>query len=157
MFDSIFAAVEALQLTKDVIFTGHVAGEDLPYVYNGAAVFVYPSIYEGFGLPVLEALACGTPVVTSNVSSLPEIVGEAGILVDPHDVAGLSAAIAKVLSDPNLSRSLARQGQERASGFSWHRTASETIAVYERAMAGKDAQIRGGSRKPGVVSSRVMK
>ena len=138
MFESIFSAVEELQLTHDVVFTGHVSDADLPYLYNGATVFVYPSIYEGFGLPVLEALACGTPVVTSNVSSLPEIVGEAGLLVDPHDPCALSAAIGRLLGDPNLARSLARRGRERAAGFSWQRTARETISVYERAVAAKN-------------------
>lgn len=132
-FDSIFATVRELGLENDVIFTGHVSDADLPYVYNGATLFVYPSLYEGFGLPVLEALSCGTPVITSNVSSMPEIVGEAGILVPPSDENGLADAIRRILSDPVLAVSLSEKGRERASHFSWSRTARETIAVYARA------------------------
>ena len=132
-FASIFATVQELGLEKDVIFTGYVSDADLPYVYNGAALFVYPSLYEGFGLPVLEALSCGTPLITSNVSSMPEIVGDAGLLIPPSDETRLADAIREVLSDPALAASLSEKGRERAARFSWSRTARETIAVYARA------------------------
>ncbi|HIP90277.1 MAG TPA: glycosyltransferase family 1 protein, partial [Candidatus Nanopusillus sp.] len=89
-YRSIFKTINKLNLRKDVIFTGYVPDEDLPTLYNAADLFVYPSLYEGFGLPPLEAMACGTPVITSNTSSLPEVVGDAGIMVDPYDVDGLS-------------------------------------------------------------------
>jgi glycosyltransferase involved in cell wall biosynthesis len=137
MFSSILAAVEALHLEDHVVFTDHLSDTDLPYVYNGAAVFVYPSIYEGFGLPALEALACGTPVVTSDVSSLPEIVGQAGLLVPPSDAGVLFDALKRILSEPELAASLAQQGTERAAQFSWQRTACETLAVYESAIRGE--------------------
>ena len=86
-------------LQNDVIFTGYVLDDDLPAIYNTADLFVYPSLYEGFGLPPLEAIVCGTPVITSNTSSLPEVVGDAGIMVDPHDVDRLADAMYKVLTN----------------------------------------------------------
>lgn len=143
-FDSIFATVQELGLENDVIFTGHVSDADLPYVYNGAALFLYPSLYEGFGLPVLEALSCGAPVITTNVSSLPEIVGDAGLLLPPSDVDELAGAIGRVLSDADLAASLSEKGRERAARFSWSRTARETIGVYARAagMSHRGATLR---------------
>jgi glycosyltransferase involved in cell wall biosynthesis len=133
-FSPIFEAVERLGLEAQVHFTGYVADEDLPALYNGADLFVFPSLYEGFGLPVLEAMACGTPVVTSNTSSLPEVTGEAALLVDPYDVAAISTAMRRVLTDPELARGLRERGLARAAQFSWERTARETVAVYERVL-----------------------
>lgn len=130
MFDDIFTTVKSLKLEAHVVFTGYVSVEDLPYLYHGARVFVYPSIYEGFGLPVLEAMACGTPVVTSNVSSLPEIVGQAGLLVDPRDPGQLAQAIERLVVDDDLHRSLQECSRQRAAQFSWERTARETLRVY---------------------------
>ena len=113
-----------------VRFLGPVPEADLPALYAGAAVFVFPSLYEGFGLPVLEAMACGTPVITSNTSSLPEVVGEAGILIDPRDVRALAEAVERVLADERLRAELRAKGVERARQFTWEKTARETLAVY---------------------------
>ncbi len=98
----------------DIVMTGYVPDEDLPALYSGASVFVYPSFYEGFGMPPLEAMACNTPVIVADNSSLPEVVGDAGILVDAHDAASLAQHIEKVLGDPALADDLRRKGLERA-------------------------------------------
>jgi glycosyltransferase involved in cell wall biosynthesis len=118
-----------------VIRAGAVPLPDLVALYNGAVALAYPSLAEGFGLPVLEAMACGTPVVTSCVSSLPEVAGDAALLVDPHDAAGLSAALGRLLAEPALRAELRRRGLARAATFSWRRTALETLEVYRRACA----------------------
>jgi glycosyltransferase involved in cell wall biosynthesis len=129
-YQGIFDQVTALDLEKDVVFTGYVPDEDLPALYNAAEVFVYPSFYEGFGLPPLEAMACGCPVITSNTSSLPEVVGNAGIMIDPNDHDELVQAIDSVLSDLTLKEKLRELGQERAKEFSWEKCATETWSVY---------------------------
>ena len=113
-----------------VRWLGAVADADLPLLYAGAAAFAYPSLYEGFGLPPLEAMACGAPVVASNSSSLPEVVGEAAVLVDPTSVESVRDGLASVLADEALRRSLRAAGLARAAEFSWERTARETLAVY---------------------------
>jgi glycosyltransferase involved in cell wall biosynthesis len=105
---------------------------DMPALLNAAVFFVFPSLYEGFGLPPLEAMACGTPVICSNVSSLPEVVGEGGILLEPRDVGVWVEAMARVLSDESLRLELRHRGIAQASKFSWERAARETLAVYER-------------------------
>jgi glycosyltransferase involved in cell wall biosynthesis len=127
----IFETVERLALASRVTFTGYVADEHLPALYAGADLFIFPSLYEGFGLPVLEAMACGAPVVASNASSLPEVAGDAAILVDPTDVEQIAAAMWLVLSQPALAAALRDRGLARAAQFSWDRTARETVAVYE--------------------------
>ena len=132
MFQEIFETVERLGLTSRVVFPGFVADADLPALLNGAEVFVYPSEYEGFGLPVLEAMSCGTPVVTTHVSSLPEVAGEAALLVPPRDAGALHDALRRVLSEPTLREEMRGRGLERAAGFSWARTARETADVYRR-------------------------
>ena len=99
-------------------------------LYNAASAFVYPSLYEGFGLPPLEAMACGAPVITSNTSSLPEVVGEAAIQIDPLDVDALASAIHTVMTQPILAQTLREYGPRRASQFSWRRCAQETAQVY---------------------------
>jgi glycosyltransferase involved in cell wall biosynthesis len=104
-----------------------------PELYGGARLLALPSLYEGFGLPVLEAMNAGTPVVTSNVSSLPEVAGDAALLVDPYDEGALADAMWRVLSEPALAAGLARRGRERAAQFSWDRAARETWALYEKA------------------------
>ena len=114
---------------------GYVADTVMPLIYSGAAAFVFPSLYEGFGLPPLEAMACGVPVISSLSSSLPEVVGDAGILVDPQDVEAIADSLRRVLEDRTFAEGLARQGIRRAAAFSWRRTAAETIAVYRRALA----------------------
>jgi glycosyltransferase involved in cell wall biosynthesis len=121
-----------LKLGDSVQFLGGVANEELVYLYNAARLFVFPSHYEGFGLPPLEAMACGTPVVASNVSSLPEVVGDAALLITPEDVDGLAVAMWRVLSDENLRRDLRAKGLKRAQTFSWERAARATLEVYRR-------------------------
>ncbi|MFA9273073.1 MAG: glycosyltransferase family 4 protein [Baekduiaceae bacterium] len=108
---------------------GRVSDDELHALYAGAACFVYPSLYEGFGLPVLEAMAAGAPVVTSNVSSIPEVAGDAALLVDPHDVPAIAGAIQRVLTEPGLAEDLRARGEAQASRFSWERTARETLAL----------------------------
>ena len=129
---AVFSQVEALGLNQRVRFTGYVDQHDLPLVYNLASLFVYPTRYEGFGLPVLEALACGTPVITTNASSLPEIVGDAGILIPPDDAGALLKAMHRVLEDPELMADLSARGMKRAKGFTWERTALQTRQVYRQ-------------------------
>ena len=136
LYDEIMESVRTLGLERDVMFTGYVADEDMPYLYNGADLFVYPSFYEGFGLPPLEAMACGCPVVTSNTSSLPEVVGDAGLMVDPHRPEELAEAMGRVLDDSGLRSELRERGLRRAAEFSWQRCAAETLAVY-RELSGK--------------------
>ena len=126
--------VEKLGLKPRVHFTGFVEEEDLPALYNGADLFVFPSLYEGFGLPPLEAMACGTPVVTSNTSSLPEVVGDAAIMVDPYNVDAISEAMARVLNDPVLAEDLRQRGLLQAEQFSWQKMAEETIEVYKKVL-----------------------
>ena len=130
----IYRAVEEHGLEDEVLFTGYVPDTDLPLLYNAADLFILVSLYEGFGLPVLEAMACGTPVVASRTGSLPEVVGEAGLLVDPLDIEGIAEAIVEVLSQPHLASQLRERGLNRAANFSWRRTAEETLRVYEKAV-----------------------
>lgn len=115
-----------------VIIRDRVEKADLPFYYAGADVLAFPSIYEGFGLPVLEAMASGCPVVASNTTSIPEVAGNAAILIDPYDRAGLGGKMSEILDDPNLSEKLARKGVERANDFTWERTAKETVEVYKK-------------------------
>jgi glycosyltransferase involved in cell wall biosynthesis len=106
----------------------------LVWWYRAASVFAYPSLFEGFGLPVAEAMACGTPAITSNVSSLPEVAGDAALLVDPTSVEALAAALWQLLDDPALARQLREQGPARTARFTWPRTARETVQVYTAAL-----------------------
>ncbi len=137
MFAEVFARVQALGLENDVLFPGYVPDEELPLWYNAATVFVYPSLYEGFGMPPLEALACGTPAVVSNVSALPEAVGDAGVLVRPDDVDEWAQALRRLLDDAALRAELGARGRAHAARFSWERAAAETAAVYRRILEGK--------------------
>lgn len=121
-----------LGIIRKVIFTGWVPEEDKPALFSGAVAFVFPSLYEGFGLPVAEALACGTPVIASNRSSLPEVVGEGGILVEPTDVQALSEAMEALLVDDALRAELQQKALIQAAKFSWKKTALETLAVYRK-------------------------
>ncbi len=120
-----------LSLESDVIFIKFVEKEYLPMLYNAADVFVFPSFYEGFGLPPLEAMACGTPVVCSKAASLPEVVGDAALVIDPSDIRGLAAVVGNVISDESLRKSLREKGLARAAQFSWQRTAEQTLEVYK--------------------------
>jgi len=135
-FARIFAHVEELGLEREVIFPGFVPTEELPWWYRAAECFVYPSLYEGFGLPVLEAMACGTPVITSSSSSLPEVAGDAAITVDPRDVPALAEAIGRVMADAMLREEMRQAGLRQARRFSWSKAAAETAAVYRRALRG---------------------
>ncbi|MFI5177807.1 MAG: glycosyltransferase family 4 protein [Vicinamibacterales bacterium] len=118
------------QLHQYVRFLGFVADATLAVLYRLASVFVFPSLYEGFGLPPLEAMAAGAPVITSNVSSLPEVVGDAALLIDPMDPTAIADAMARVLGDPALRAELVRRGRERVTAFSWDRSAARTHEVY---------------------------
>jgi len=120
----------------NIIFTGGVAQEDLPYIYNGADLFAYPSFAEGFGLPVLEAMACGVPTVASRTSSLPEVVGDAGLMVDPRDEEDLADGIHKVLTEPGLHSKMREKGLERSRLFTWKATAEKVLRVYQEIFAG---------------------
>jgi len=117
-----------------VILTGYVDHHDLLALYAACTAFVYPSLYEGFGLPILEAMAAGAPVITSNVSAMPEVAGEAALLIDPNSVDELAAAMQRLLEDRELATALSIRGKERARGFTWARTAQETLKVYCRVL-----------------------
>ena len=133
-YTEIFDIIQDLNLQNDVIFTNYVSDEYLVKLYNAADLFVYPSLYEGFGLPPLEAMACGCPVITSNTSSLPEVVGDAGIMIDPNDIDSLTDSMLKILTDNELRQKMARKSLERACMFSWKKTAKETWDVYEEVL-----------------------
>jgi glycosyltransferase involved in cell wall biosynthesis len=126
-------AVHRLKLHKHVRFLGFQSDETLASLYRLAAVFVFPSLYEGFGLPPLEAMASGTPVVTSNVSSLPEVAGDAAVLVNPYDAIDIKDGIKRVLTDPELREDLRRKGLQRAREFSWERSVARTREIYVEA------------------------
>jgi glycosyltransferase involved in cell wall biosynthesis len=130
--EEVYSAVEALNLGEHVRFLGRVPSTHLVYLYNAARLLVHPSFYEGFGLPPLEAMTCGTPTIVSNVSALPEVVGDAAILIDPHDIGGLTVAMWRALTDEDLRASLIAKGLKRAQTFSWERAARETLDVYRR-------------------------
>ena len=132
LYDEFFARLERSPVRDAVSFPGYVLDEDLPAIYGGSQGLVFPSVYEGFGLPVLEAMACGTPVAASNASSLPEIGGDAALYADPLDVEGITKAVRRLLSDAELREHLRARGLERAAQFSWERAAARTRAVYER-------------------------
>ncbi len=138
LYDDFFQRLQALGLTERVIFPGYIAGDDLPAVYQLARLLAYPSLYEGFGLPPLEAMACGTPVVCSNAASLPEVVGDAGLLVEPTDTAALWQALKRVLGDDSLRTELAGRALEQASRFSWETAATQLTALYARVLESKN-------------------
>lgn len=130
IYQDLLATVEKLGLSSRVVFTGFIPDADLPALFSTAEVFAYPSLYEGFGLPVLEAMQCGAPVITTNVSSLPEVAGDAALLVTPDDVRGLTAALRRVLAEPGLREELRGRGFKRAQCYSWRKTAEMTAEVY---------------------------
>lgn len=135
-YDHIFKATsEAESVSEYVIFTDFVADEDLSPLYSGALAFIYLSLYEGFGLPPLEAMQCGAPVITSNTSSLPEVVGNAGKMFDPMDTDGICQALLDVYSDPERRKRMRQRSLERAKLFGWQRCTRETIAAYRTALA----------------------
>ena len=134
LYEEVFRTRDSLGLKDEVQFAGSVSGDQLLHYYNCADCLVLPSLYEGFGLPVLEAMACGTPVIVSNVSSLPEIVGDAGLLVEPTDVEGLAAAIGRLLASTELRDELGKKALARSAQFSWERAARETLDLYHRVL-----------------------
>jgi glycosyltransferase involved in cell wall biosynthesis len=130
----IYETFRRLQLEEHVQFTGYVDDEDLPALYSAAQAFLFPSLYEGFGLPPLEAMACGTPVITSNVSSLPEVVGDAALLVDPYNVQSMMSALYQALENPRLVAHLRASGIQQAAKFTWEGAARETLRVYHEVL-----------------------
>jgi glycosyltransferase involved in cell wall biosynthesis len=128
------AQIDRMQSKDRIIRLGHIPHADLPAIFNLAEVFVYPSLYEGFGLPPLEGLACGTPVITTNISSMPEVVGNAGILVPPDEEAALVQAMTDVLTDDDLRQRLSAAGPVRAANFTWRHTAEKTLKIYEQVL-----------------------
>jgi glycosyltransferase involved in cell wall biosynthesis len=122
-------------MEDSVRFPGYVASADLPLLYGAATMAIMPSVYEGFGLPVLEAMACGTPVVCSDSSSLPELGGQAARYFDPYDVEEMVSAVRAVWTQEDLRREMREQGLAQAEEFSWERAAEETLALYERVIA----------------------
>ncbi len=137
---SIYQQVSAAGMEDRIRFVGFVEDGDLPALYSAAHVFAFPSLYEGFGLPVLEAMACGVPVITSNVSSLPEVVGDAAVSIDPFDVDALAQALERVTHDTVLRRRLAQQGLERASQFTWENAARQLREHYRTLLEYQDAE-----------------
>lgn len=131
MYDSIFGLIKKYELTDDVVFTGYVDEDEVPALMSGAEMFVFPSLYEGFGIPPLEAMACGTPVVTSDCSSLPEVVGKAGIMVPPTNVQRLAQAMKNLLTDREKREDLVAEGLRQAARFTWERSAQALIEIYQ--------------------------
>jgi glycosyltransferase involved in cell wall biosynthesis len=129
-YTSLLEKIANSRVRNRIRMPGYVADSDLPALFSMAVAFVYPSVYEGFGLPVLEAMACGTPVITSQVSSLPEVAGDAAILVDPSDPKALASALQNVLGEDHLRKSLSERGIQRARLFTWEKTAQKTLEVY---------------------------
>jgi glycosyltransferase involved in cell wall biosynthesis len=145
LYDDLFAQVERLDLAGRVVFPGYIEDADLPALLSGALAFVFPSLFEGFGIPVLEAGACGVPVITSNTSSLPEVAGDAALLVDPHDVDAIAEAMYRLVTDDALRSELARRGLANVQRFSWEKCARETLAVL----------LEAGSSRPEAGSSKL--
>jgi glycosyltransferase involved in cell wall biosynthesis len=136
LYDSIFAKAEELNLGDKVRFAGFIPGEDLPLWYAAATAFIMPSLYEGFGMPLLEAMACGTPVITTTSSSLPEVVGDAGITVPPTDAEAMGEAMLRVIRDRDLQADMRARGLVQATRFSWEKTAELTLQAYQDAARG---------------------
>jgi glycosyltransferase involved in cell wall biosynthesis len=137
MYDDLQEIIVRLKLESRVIFTGFVPEDDKPFLIAAARAFAYPSLYEGFGIPVLEALACGVPTLTSNVSSLPEVAGDAALLVDPRNVESISSALERLLSDNVLRDRLRTESITQAAKFTWAKTAEETLHAYQDVYLGK--------------------
>ena len=136
LYDDVFEAAGRDGLGEHIVFAGHVNEEDLLALYQSADVFAYPSLYEGFGFPVLEAMACGIPVVCSDRGSLPEVAGDAALLVDPTDEPAMAAALDRALHDGDLRRHMVARGLERARQFTWARVARNLLSVYREVAAG---------------------
>lgn len=127
---------EELHISDKVLFPGFISIEHLPYIYNASQLFVYPSFYEGFGLPPIEAMSCGVPVIASNVTSVPEVVGDGGLLINPKDLDNLCNSMLRVLSDKELRKNLITSGLSKASNLSWDKTANKTLSAYNKIIKG---------------------
>ena len=134
LYESAFATLRQERLESEVHFTGYVETDDLPSLYAGAVAFAYPSLFEGFGLPVLEAMACGTPTLSSRTTSIPEVAGEAALLVDPTDVAAIADGLLRLVSDDALRRRLSAASLDQANRFSWEQCARDTVDAYRSAL-----------------------
>jgi len=132
LYNAIFERVRQLGLTNQVMFTGYIEDGDKPALLSGALAYVFPSLYEGFGLPVLEAMACGTPVLTSNISSLPEVAGEAALLVDPHNTADIADGLTQLITNSDLRQQLVAQGYQQIQKFSWQKAAAQVFELLEK-------------------------
>lgn len=132
-YEGIEGLPKSMGIMKEVIFTGFLPAEDLSYLVKNADLFVFPALYEGFGIPVIEAMACGVPVVASNAGSLPEVLGDAGLQFDPYRVDDIANSVCQVLSSTTLREELVRRGLERARNFSWEKAARETVEVFKKA------------------------
>jgi len=130
--EKLIELIEMLGIEKEVVFVGYVSENELPKYYNAADLFVFPSLYEGFGLPPLEAMACGTPVITSNLTSLPEVVGDSAITIDPYDVNAFAEAMYNLLTDEKLREKMINKGLKRAQLFNWEKSAEKTLKVYQQ-------------------------
>lgn len=133
-YDTYKKRVEQLNISDKVIFPGFISIDHLPYLYNASELFVYPSFYEGFGLPPIEAMSCGVPVIGSNCTSVPEVLGNSGLLVDPNNIDELSNSILKILNDKNLKKNLIVSGLMRSSELSWEKTAKQTLSAYNKTL-----------------------
>ncbi|TDX59260.1 glycosyltransferase family 4 protein [Orenia marismortui] len=133
MYQEIFDKVKEHSLEDKVVFTGYVNEIDKPAIYKMSKLFIFPSLYEGFGMPVLEAMASATPVITSNISSLPEVVGDAALLVDPYDISDISSVIKRILEDKKLQLRMIEQGLKQSAKFSWQKSAEKLLTVYKEA------------------------
>ena len=131
LYDSIFQKVKELKLEQDILFTGYIEDSDAPVLISGATAFLFPSFYEGFGLPPLEAMACGVPVLTSNCASLPEVVGDAAIVVDPYSIDEIMQGMKMLMKDANLRMKLSEKGIKQAKSFTWDKTADIVYDVYK--------------------------
>jgi len=131
MYKDIFSLVKELGLSDRVVFPGYIEEKDVPVLYSSACVFVFPSLYEGFGIPPLEAMACGTPVIVSNTSSLPEVAGDAGMLVDPYDTEMMAWYMEKLIIDTELHREYSQKGLMRAEKFTWDNAADVVLGIYK--------------------------
>lgn len=130
-YSEIVSLIKSLNLEKDVVLTGYISTEDMPLLLCGADALVFPSLHEGFGLPILEAMACGCPVITSNLSAMPEVVEDAGVLVNPYSEEEIAHTIERVLTDAELRRQMSNMGLIQAKKYSWENTARETLKVFE--------------------------
>jgi glycosyltransferase involved in cell wall biosynthesis len=138
LFEPVLSRIRELKLEQNIFLPGYIAAADVPAFYNAAEVFAYPSLYEGFGLPLIEAMACGTPAITSRGSSLEEVAGDAALLVDPLDEMSIADALNRILADPELRRRLGQAGLSRSRQFSFENAARQTVDVYERVMSAEN-------------------